>query len=558
MSQSYFFSSDKTFDQKAGIFVHHHGSSGNPTVNPSNYEQYIDDEVSLILDMGYKNIETPFTHVTDYSSEFVTVIQYLVDKLLENNISVMLIAQGTQNNSMTESEINKDSENYLSVLTKFIKANASKRLIYEGINEPDSSNWYGQNTMGGYLKALEWNKKLKNVIKLNDSSATFVDAVLDPIYGIPFIKSGNINPTEYAMHSYVKNIGSKGSKIPEQQLLNATYATSYQGNIFAMTEFGIASEYEGTDVEDDWQGIVSADEAAALTVRQMIIQDSLGAPMQYNFILGYLYVFKKYQFFDADKNILPVGVEVKKALSQLSGYKFNKWLVANYSTHNSYIAEYISGSSKKYAFWNSDGSDGDVTIGSKTIFMTSKVQYTNETLYEEIDTFILQTPIGISTIDTSRYTNNQYFTLEIPDVPGYNHNSTTAVKSDSGITSLKNDVYYQISGFKDLVVSNGGVIPYAGTVPCSQLEQGFIVQFTAEQAGNVLTITLNGIEFTYNGKVAVGDVFELSGYEYTKNGISIVNDTNKAYFTLNPYANNSILGSLVGEIKIVGFQNLYA
>jgi len=41
--------------------------------------------------------------------------------------------------------------------------------------------------------------------------------------------------------------------------------------------------------------------------------------MQYNFILGYLYVFKKYQFFDANKNILPVGVEVKKALSQLSG-----------------------------------------------------------------------------------------------------------------------------------------------------------------------------------------------------------------------------------------------
>lgn len=558
MSQSYFFNSDKTFDQKAGIFVHHHGSSGNPTVNLSNYKQYIDDEVNLILNMGYKNVETPFTHITDYSSEFVTVTQYLVDKLLENNISVMIIAQGTQNNSMTESEINEDSEKYLSVLTKFIKANASKQLIYEGINEPDSSNWYGQNTMVGYLKALEWNKKLKKVINSNDSSATFVDAVIDPIYGVPFIKSGNINPSEYAMHSYVKSIGTKGSNTPEKQLLNATYATSYQGNKFAMTEFGIASEYEGTDVENDWQGTVSADEAAALTVRQMIIQDYLGAPMQYNFILGYLYVFKKYQFFDANKNILPVGVEVKKALSQLSGYKFNKWIVTEYGDHKSYVAQYVNGSNKKYAYWNSDGSDGNITIGSKTISATSKVQYTNQQLDEEINTFILQTPIGISTIDTSNYANNQYFTLEIPDISGYKHNSTLAFKLDDGTTKLKNDVYYQLSSSKDLLTSNGGVIPYTGTVTCSQLEQGFIIKFTSEQAGNVLRITLNGIEFIYNGTISVGDVFELSGYEYTKNGSSIVRNTNKAYFRLLPNAKNTISASLNGTIKVLNFQNLYA
>lgn len=558
MSQAYFFNYDKTFDQKAGIFVHHHGSSGNPTVNLSNYKQYIDDEISLILDMGYKNIETPFTHVTDYSSEFVTVIQYLVDKSLDNGISVMLIAQGTQNSSMTESEIKKDSEKYLSVLTEFIKANTSKQLIYEGINEPDSSNWYGQNTMSGYLKALEWNKKLKNVIKLNDSSATFVDAVLDPIYGIPFIKSGNINPTEYAMHSYIKNIGTKGSNTPERQLLNATYPTSYQGNKFAMTEFGIASEYEGNDVETDWQGLVSADESAALTVRQMIIQDYLKTPMQYNFILGYLYVFKKYQFFDLDKNMLPVGVEVKKALQQLSGYKFNKWIVTAYGDHKSYVAQYVNGSKKRYAFWNSDSSDGDITIGSKTISATSKVQYTDEQLDEEINTFILQTPVGISTIDTSNYASNQYFTLGIPDIAGYKHNSTLAFKLNDGTTKLKNDVYYQLSGSEDLLTSNGGTIPYTGTVPCSQLEQGFIIKFTSEQAGNVLRITLNEIEFIYNGTIAVGDVFELSGYEYTRNGISVVSNTNKAYFTLKPYADNSISGSLIGEIEIIGLQNLYA
>lgn len=101
-------------------------------------------------------------------------------------------------------------------------------------------------------------------------------------------------------------------------------------------------------------------------------------------------------------------------------------------------------------------------------------------------------------------------------------------------------------------------IPYAGTVPCSQLEQGFVVEFTAKQASGNLVITLNGTEFKYNSQVYSNDVFELSGYEYTKNGISVVKDTNKAYFKLLPKVTNKISCSIVGTIRILGFQDLYA
>lgn len=102
------------------------------------------------------------------------------------------------------------------------------------------------------------------------------------------------------------------------------------------------------------------------------------------------------------------------------------------------------------------------------------------------------------------------------------------------------------------------VIPYAGTVPCSQLEQGFTVEFTAKESGSNFKLNVNGTEFTYNGQIYNGDVLKLSGYEYTKNDLSVVRATNKAYFKLLPNVTNTLSASLHGTIKVLNFQNLYA
>lgn len=102
------------------------------------------------------------------------------------------------------------------------------------------------------------------------------------------------------------------------------------------------------------------------------------------------------------------------------------------------------------------------------------------------------------------------------------------------------------------------VIPYAGTVPCSQLEQGFSIEFTAKESGSNFKLNVNGTELTYNGQVYNGDVLKLSGYEYTKNGLSVVRSTNKAYFKLLPNVTNTLSASLHGTIKVLNFQNLYA
>lgn len=102
------------------------------------------------------------------------------------------------------------------------------------------------------------------------------------------------------------------------------------------------------------------------------------------------------------------------------------------------------------------------------------------------------------------------------------------------------------------------VIPYAGTVPCNQLEQGFTVEFTAKESGSNFKLNVNGTELTYSGQVYSGDVIKLSGYEYTKNDIGIVKYTNKAYFKLIPGITNEISSNLHGSIRILGYQDLYA
>ena len=121
--------------------------------------------------------------------------------------------------------------------------------------------------------------------------------------------------------------------------------------------------------------------------------------------------------------------------------------------------------------------------------------------------------------------------------------------SDSGYNEWYLDTYYNTDSL---------AIPYAGTVTCNQLEQGFTIEFTAKEGGSGLKVDLNGIEFTYSGQVYSGDVVKLSGYEYTKNDISIVKLTNKAYFKLIPGITNAISSNLHGSIKILGYQDLYA
>lgn len=101
-------------------------------------------------------------------------------------------------------------------------------------------------------------------------------------------------------------------------------------------------------------------------------------------------------------------------------------------------------------------------------------------------------------------------------------------------------------------------IPYSGTVPCNQLEQGFAIEMTAKGTSSSLSFKIDDTELTYSGAVASGDVFMFSGFSYTQNGLSIVSKTNKAYFILRPDKPNKITCNVPGTVRIIGFQNLYA
>jgi len=101
-------------------------------------------------------------------------------------------------------------------------------------------------------------------------------------------------------------------------------------------------------------------------------------------------------------------------------------------------------------------------------------------------------------------------------------------------------------------------IPYSGSVPCNQLEQGFTIELTAKEAASSLSFKIDDTELTYSGAVASGDVFVFTGFSYTQNGLSIVSKTNKAYFILQPDKPNRITCNVPGTVRILGFQNLYA
>lgn len=120
---------------------------------------------------------------------------------------------------------------------------------------------------------------------------------------------------------------------------------------------------------------------------------------------------------------------------------------------------------------------------------------------------------------------------------------------DSGYNKWYIDTYYNTDNL---------VIPYAGTVPCNQLEQGFAIEFTAKESAISMSFKIDDTELTYNGAVAAGDVFMFSGFSYTQNGLSIVSKTNKAYFILQPDKPNRITCNVPGTVRILGFQNLYA
>lgn len=105
------------------------------------------------------------------------------------------------------------------------------------------------------------------------------------------------------------------------------------------------------------------------------------------------------------------------------------------------------------------------------------------------------------------------------------------------------------------VVNN---VPYRGTVPCNQLEQGFTVQLTATGSASSLSFKIDDTELTSSSAVSAGDVILLNGFSYTQNGLSIVSKTNKAYFILQPDKPNKITCNVHGTVIIIGFQNLYA
>lgn len=110
---------------------------------------------------------------------------------------------------------------------------------------------------------------------------------------------------------------------------------------------------------------------------------------------------------------------------------------------------------------------------------------------------------------------------------------------------------------KTATVTNA--IPYAGTVKASQLEVPFYIQLTAKQTTSAISLKIGSRTWTYSGTVASGDVFKIGGVYNLKNTLSVNDNTNLEYFTLEPSAVGtvSISCSITATIEIHDYKELY-
>lgn len=442
-TKEYFLDLNKTFDEKMGIFIHHHSPSYNPIINKSNYKQYIDTGLKMVQDLGINNIEVPFTHVSNYDNEFVEFMQYLVDKALSLNMTVMIVTNGTQNR-LSQEDILADSEAYLNVMKTFINNNKNRGIIYQGINEAENGTWYGQKNWEGYNSLIEWSNKLYDYVKEIDQNSLFVGGLANPEYFAKKWRDGSIKGDIYAWHPYLNAIGEKGNTTPESQLLEATYTLGLDGQPFALTEFGISAYTTEQDAEDNWQGMVSPELAGAYIVRQMIIQDYFNAPMQYLFILGYYYDFKKFRMFDLEGNITPTGIAVKNCIFELKGYKFSKWIYAKEDYDSLYIAKYVSELGKvKYVYWNEFNTSVTKTINGNEMTFEPYPKYTDNSLEGNISSLLLRTPFGIKTVNTKLLQLGAINEVIPPLYNGMHTNSAYISVNEEGTSKLLNDVIYR-------------------------------------------------------------------------------------------------------------------
>lgn len=110
---------------------------------------------------------------------------------------------------------------------------------------------------------------------------------------------------------------------------------------------------------------------------------------------------------------------------------------------------------------------------------------------------------------------------------------------------------------KTATVTNS--IPYAGTVKASQLEVPFYIQLTAKQTASAISLKIGSRTWTYSGTVASGDVFKIGGVYNLKNTLSVNDNTNLEYFTLDPSAVGTVAVtcSITATIEIHDYKELY-
>lgn len=117
---------------------------------------------------------------------------------------------------------------------------------------------------------------------------------------------------------------------------------------------------------------------------------------------------------------------------------------------------------------------------------------------------------------------------------------------------------YGMSKPRSATIANNTTIAYGGTVACSQLEQPFYFVVTAKAASaNGFQLKVDNQVVDITTPVVIGDVYQLTGMNFTRNGQNINKETNAGYFVIKPDAANKVTCSIAADIQIKNLCDLY-
>lgn len=305
----------------------------------------------------------------------------VISYALSLGLKVIVLLDGAMNTAAYPSVL----DDYVAQAIKFIQHFAGRGLIYQGWNEPNQGQWFGQNifTDATQQTLIGYDRKLYDAVKQYDPQSIFLTGV---IFGTinaldggnwsnffdVMVKNGLLESGDaLAMHPYL-SVYSASDK-PETMLKEMV---NDQVTIpIVSTEFGLPSP-DNLDCNYSDSHNYSEQTQSDYLAREFFIQDLLGQPIMIQYQLfetsqdgngAFSIIRRPYD----DPQWRPAALLLKSLFAQLHDYQLIQRI--NTSSDNDFLLDYALGPKHKLVYWTAD-SQHELNYHDQSLVLTATPQ----------------------------------------------------------------------------------------------------------------------------------------------------------------------------------------